>query len=116
MSTHIRTKIVTAVSCFMSTIAVGSALSSVVQAEELQTKTVRFNDLDLSTTDGAKTLYNRIRAAARTVCTSYETDPILRMAGKACIDKAIDNAVRQVNAPALTNLRFGSSNLLLAQK
>jgi UrcA family protein len=117
MNTTIRTKIYTAISCVMGTAALCSALSSSVQAEDAPSKTVRFNDLDITKSDGAKVLYSRIRAAARDVCElSTGSDPILRPAMKACIDKAIDKAVKDVNAPMLTNLRFGSTSVQLASK
>ncbi|MEA3108920.1 MAG: hypothetical protein QOI88_3525 [Gammaproteobacteria bacterium] len=117
MNTTIRTKIYTAISCVMSTAAFCSALSSSVEAEGAPSKTVRFNDLDITKSDGAKVLYSRIRAAARQVCElSTETDPILRVAIKGCIDKAVDKAVKDVNAPMLTQLRFGGTDVRLASK
>jgi UrcA family protein len=117
MNTTIRTKIYTAISCVMGTAALYTALSTSVEAEDVPSKTVRFSDLDITKSDGAKVLYTRIRAAARDVCgLSTGTDPILRMATKGCIDKAVDKAVKDVNAPMLTQLRFGSSDLRLASK
>jgi UrcA family protein len=117
MNTTIRTKIYTAISCIMGTAALGTVLSTSVQAEEVPTKTVRFKDLDITTSDGAKALYSRIRAAARDVCElSTGTDPILRPAIKGCIEKAVDKAVKDVNAPMLTQLRYGSTDLRLASK
>jgi UrcA family protein len=116
MNTSIRTKIYTAIAC-MGTATLCAALSTSVEAEDVATKTVRFNDLDITKSDGAKVLYSRIVAAARDVCElSTETDPILRLAVKACIDKAVDKAVKDVNAPMLTYLRFGSTDVRLASK
>jgi UrcA family protein len=68
MNTTIRTKIYTAISCVMGTAALCTALSTSVEAEDAPSKTVRFNDLDITKSDGAKVLYSRIRAAARDVC------------------------------------------------
>jgi UrcA family protein len=116
MNTSIRTKIYTAISCLMSTAALCSALSTTAEAEDVPSKVVKFNDLDITTPDGAKVLYKRIRAAARDVCDASDTDPVLRGAVKVCIDKAIDKAVKDVNAPMLSNLRFGSSDVRLASK
>lgn len=117
MNTSIRTKIYTAISCVMGAAALGTALSTSVEAEDVPTKTVRFSDLDITKSDGAKVLYRRIRAAARDVCEfSAVTDPILRMANHACIEKAVDKAVKDVNAPLLTYLRFGSTDVRLASK
>ena len=117
MNTSIRTKIYTAISCVISTAALCTAISTSVKAEDVPSKTVRFSDLDITKSDGAKVLYSRIRAAARDVCElSTSTDPILRTAIKGCIDKAVDKAVKDVNAPMLTYLRFGSTDVRLANK
>jgi UrcA family protein len=117
MNTSIRTRIYTAISCLMSTAALCTALSTTAEAEDVPSKIVKFNDLDITTPDGAKVLYKRIRAAARDVCdVSTGNDPIMRTATKVCIDQAVDNAVKRVNAPMLTYLRFGSSDVRLASK
>jgi UrcA family protein len=117
MNTTIRTKIYTAISCVMGTAALCSAISTSVEAEDAPSKTVRFSDLDITKLDGAKVLYSRIRAAAQDVCgLSTRTDPILRMGIKGCIETAVDKAVKDVNAPLLTQLRFGSTDVHLASK
>ena len=117
MNTTIRTKVYTAISCILGTAALCAALPTSAEAEDAPSKTVRFNDLDISKLDGATVLYNRIRAAAQDVCgLSTSTDPILRMALKGCIEKAVDKAVKDVNAPMLTQLRFGRTDVRLASK
>jgi UrcA family protein len=117
MNTTIRTKLYTAASCVIATAALCATLSATARAEDVPTKTVGFSDLDINKSDGAKTLYTRIHAAARDVCEkSTGTDPILRVAFKACVDTAIDKAVKAVNAPMLTQLRFGSSDVRLTSK
>jgi UrcA family protein len=117
MNTSIRTKIYTAISCLMSTAALCSTLSTTAEAEDVPSKVVKFSDLDITTPNGAKVLYQRIRAAAQDVCdVSIGGDPIMRVGTKVCIDKAIDSAVKRVNAPMLTYLRFGSSDVRLASK
>jgi UrcA family protein len=111
MHTIIRTKLYAAIYCAVGTAALG-ALSTSAQAKEQDppSKTVKFADLDIQTPEGAKTLYNRIRVAAREVCElSVGNDPILMGATRACIDTAIDGAVKKVNAPYLTALRFGNT-------
>jgi UrcA family protein len=111
-------KVKAAICCAFGAAALG-ALCTTAQATEpeLASKTVRFADLNLETPDGAKVLYHRIRAAAREVCEqSVSRDPIMTEAVHGCIDKAIDNAVKKVNAPYLTALRFGNSDVRLASK
>jgi UrcA family protein len=61
---------------------------------------VGFSDLDVSTMKGAKTLYLRIRFAAETVCESAATWG--KKEGRACVDKAVDDAVARVNRPLLS--------------
>ncbi len=64
---------------------------------------VQFSDLDLSRIEGTTALYGRLRYAARMVC-----DPILTQRPgvfkeyRACVDKAIADAVAKVNRPLLT--------------
>ena len=109
MNTTIHTKLYAAIYCALGTAALG-ALSTSAQAwdEVPPSKTVRFADLDIQTPEGAKVLYHRIRVAAQEVCgTSISGDPILNQAMHGCVEKAIDNAVKKVNAPYLTALRFG---------
>ena len=118
MNTTTRTKLCTAVYLTLGTAAL-CALSVSVEASDLdvQAKTVKFADLNISNPTGAKILYRRISAAAQDVCVRTSgTDPILRAGTRACMDKAIDKAVNDVNSPALTSLRFGSGDVRLASK
>ncbi|MGO9933719.1 MAG: UrcA family protein [Steroidobacteraceae bacterium] len=61
---------------------------------------VRYPDLDVSTMQGAKTLYLRIRYAAETLCESAATWG--KKEGQACEKKAVNDAVARVDAPLLT--------------
>jgi UrcA family protein len=79
-------------------------------------RTVRFADLDITRPAGAKVLYGRISAAAQEVChLSHSRDLKLRQVEHACIEAAVDTAVKTINAPALSALRFGSA-IRLASK
>ncbi len=64
---------------------------------EVPTKTVSFRDLDLSTADGAQTLYGRIEDAAREVCRGTELAEF-----DACRAHAIEDAVEFVGSPLLS--------------
>jgi UrcA family protein len=115
MNRTLRTKLYTAIYCTLGTAALCAA--SVQAAEDVPSKTVRFADLNITTEAGAKVLYSRIRAAAQDVChDSSGGDPIQRLGVSACIAKAIDKAVRDVNSPVLSSLRFGSGDVRLASK
>ena len=112
------TKVKAAIYCTFGAAVLGALWTTVQATEpEVPTKTVRFADLNLETPNGAKALYHRLRVAAREVCEqSVGSDPIMSPAVRGCIDQAIDNAVRKVNAPYLTALRFGNGDVRLASK
>lgn len=64
---------------------------------------VRLADLDLSRSQGAALLYQRLRAAAEAVCARLDDDQLGRhMAFKSCVQGAIGRAVAGVDRPALT--------------
>jgi UrcA family protein len=116
----IRTKLYAAICVLFGSAAVGTPWTS-AQADEQNppTKTVKFADLDIQTVAGAKILYRRIRLAAEKVCEPISRDAALSEAVPHCVNTAIDNAVRKVDAPYLTALRFGNgnnSNVRLASK
>ncbi|HEY4971667.1 MAG TPA: UrcA family protein [Steroidobacteraceae bacterium] len=111
-----RNKLFTVIYCLLVAAWASTLVATAGAEESLPSKTVRYSDLDISKPEGAKALYQRIRAAARDVCDlSIAGDPVLRAATQACVDTAIDNAVRKVDAPALTSLRFGG-DIRLASK
>jgi UrcA family protein len=110
MNTTLRTKLYTAICLAIGTAAV-SALTIVAGADDLSAPaiTVKFDDLNIASPAGAKALYRRIQAAAVEVCPQADNADLHMVAIRgACIDHAIDNAVRKVDSTALTELRFGS--------
>jgi UrcA family protein len=67
--------------------------------------TVSYSDLDLTRAEGARTLYGRIRTAARRACSPEEYGIYsLRQNYRACVTEAVREAVGQVNQPTLTAL------------
>jgi UrcA family protein len=110
MNTTLRTKAYTVIFCALGTAAF-TTLTTPAGADGLSppTKTVKFDDLNITTAAGAKVLYRRIQTAAVEVCPAQMSYSLrMEQAQRACVDHAIDNAVRKVNSPALTELRFGS--------
>jgi UrcA family protein len=72
------------------------------QAGDAPEVTVRYSDLNLSTTDGASELYRRISVAARQVCPDvYSRDLRTSVAGERCEANAVAKAVRELNSPQL---------------
>ena len=68
----------------------------------VESRTVRFADLNISNPSGAHALYRRIQAAAQVVCSSYFfwTD-----SDKArCVRDATADAVTKINQPALSTV------------
>jgi UrcA family protein len=88
--------------------ALTSSLAAVSFASDssgaLQMK-VKYGDLNVSSTSGAASLYNRIRGAADTVCHPFQpanpADLHARKVFAACVQKAMSKAINEVNEPAL---------------
>lgn len=60
--------------------------------------TVKFGDLNVSSPEGAAALYARIRSAAKSVCSPWESSSYPINTGfTACVHKAIADAVTKVN-------------------
>jgi UrcA family protein len=68
--------------------------------EAARKEVVPFRDLDLSKIEGVTKLYGRISHAARDVCDPLETWYPQKY--RACVDKAIADAVAKVNRPLLS--------------
>lgn len=76
------------------------AFSTASADEPVRSETVKFQDLNVNTPQGAQALYDRIHSAAKHVCS--ETDPILLLASASCARKAEANAIEKLNLPQLT--------------
>jgi UrcA family protein len=79
-------------------------------ADALPTQRVSYADLDISKPAGAKVLYRRIDAAAHQVCV-FDASRDLRVAERerACVNGAIDKAVKDVNSAALSELHAANA-------
>jgi UrcA family protein len=83
------------------------ALPALVQADTeagVPTEVVRFQDLNLTSVQGVRVLYGRIRNAASDVCEPLETtgSRIPSAAWRRCLAQAIAGAVRSIDSPLLT--------------
>ncbi|MFZ1989405.1 MAG: UrcA family protein [Alphaproteobacteria bacterium] len=77
-----------------------------VTITEQRSVTVRYSDLDISTSPGAHELLARITRAAEMACDShFTTDLVGASATKACINDAIDRAVAEVGSPLVAEAR-----------
>ena len=87
-----------------STAVLSLVLNAAYAEEAPKSLTVQFADLDLSKDAGAATLFNRIKGAAKRVCSTHSDGTTLREKQKyaACIEFALSNAVARVDRPELT--------------
>jgi UrcA family protein len=86
---------------------VGLFAAGQLPAAEPYSVTVKYNDLNLSTLAGARTLYGRISAAARSVC-GYEGRSFTDQAfWNGCYRGAVADAVAKVGSPLLTAVHTG---------
>lgn len=99
----------------------GAARASQLEPSKGQTRlVVRFADLDLATAHGIRTLYLRIRGAARSACGVYERPDDLFPAPtlEACEREAIGSAIAAAHVPSLTSYyeqrRAGAARPLFA--
>jgi UrcA family protein len=83
----------------------GAIAATVESHYEVSQRIVRFADLDITRSAGAATLYARITSAARAVCGPSLSSREFGSSSQTrqCQEQAIERAVTDVNAPALTS-------------
>jgi UrcA family protein len=100
-----------ALTCSIATVSFASDGSDPLQVK------VKYGDLNVSSTAGATTLYNRIRVAAQGVCHPFNNrDFALQKLFAACVHKAMSNAVNEVDQPVLSaiyNAKTGTSKPIM---
>jgi UrcA family protein len=98
-------------------------LAGVTQAQEatagdnVPKQAVVYSDLNLNSNAGVQVLYKRIQGAANQVC-GREAD-VLDLQGmsvrKACVERAVSEAVAAVNSPLLTRVNLAKSGSPMQQ-
>jgi UrcA family protein len=74
-------------------------------AADIPSVVVSYGDLDLSSTDGVRTLYKRISLAAQEVCPSVNSMEAKQVAfARHCRKDAIEHAVAQIHSAQLVAL------------
>jgi UrcA family protein len=102
ISTHLASLITTAI--FGALALSCGAVSTAAEIGDLPQVLVKFEDLNLATLQGAGALYGRIAAAADEVCQSHAVDSrdlFAQQQLRACVHKAIADAVIKVGQPQL---------------
>jgi UrcA family protein len=99
--TTVASKLVLAVAGFAASVTAFAGTAAL----DAPSVSVRYDDLNLSTTAGVDTLYRRISVAARSVCPDvYSRDPSVVIAANRCQSAAVAKAVSEVNNPSLAML------------
>ena len=94
---------VIAIAIFSALVSSFAAVCRAADTGDMPKAIVKYADLDVSTSMGAATLYNRIRFAAEGVCAPLDHgDLASKMHQGICVKQAIEGAVTEVNRPALT--------------
>jgi UrcA family protein len=92
-----------ATTTLICTLALSSQLTQAAPPPDVHSIDVPFADLDLTRSEGAAVLYQRIRAAAKRVCASLDArDLASQMRFRGCVETAMGSAVAKVDRPALT--------------
>jgi UrcA family protein len=88
------------------TCVTGTALAQDQSGAFTRVMTVHYSDLNLATTAGATTLYNRIVGAARYVCgeEGYPNGIDMQNYWNGCFKSAVNDAVTKVHSPLLTQV------------
>jgi UrcA family protein len=95
----------TPVAVALAAITACAALATGARAADVAQVHVKYADLNVNTDAGAAVLYRRIHAAANQVCAMPGDRELVVLAGtKACVDRAIAEAVAAVKSPTLSKL------------
>jgi UrcA family protein len=101
MMSVVKRCVVAIVTC--SVAALSNAAVAADWVGDVPTVTVSYADLNVDHSEGAATLYRRIRVAAKDVCSFLEgRDPDKVLLWEQCMHKAIADAVAKVDKPVLT--------------
>ena len=102
--------------------AVGAGIAQADTPPLVQTNSqqVAFDDLNLASESGARTLLVRIEKAARAACGPFTRSALLpreQAHHRKCVAEAVDAAVKRVDLPTLTALHTGApADLALAAR
>lgn len=118
MSSKVKSLIPAPVAVVSALLLAMGVISSAYGNEQPRSETVKFADLDVVSPSGVQTLYERIHAAARRVCS--DGDPLQQLAASACARKAEAKAIAKVSLPQLTAFyqmkNGGQSQTLIATR
>ena len=96
---------------WLTTFGAGIAQADTPPQVEAKTLEVSYDDLNIGSQSGARTLLVRIEKAARNACGPITHSPLLpreRAYQRECVVDAVDAAVKRVDLPTLTALHTGA--------
>ncbi len=98
-------KSILAFAAVLSTAAIAHA-APVTSETDVPRMTVRYGDLNLATSSGVHTLYDRMQTASRAACANFgEGNSVSdRRINQACRDQLVQLGVEKMNSRALTAL------------
>ncbi len=83
---------------FLSLTAFSAGAARAEPASDVRQARVAYGDLDLTTAQGARTLWSRVRSAAREVCWDGSGDIVRNREARLCEDEAMRRAADAVAA------------------
>ncbi len=87
-----------------------SAMANIHEAGVVtRTQTVKYSSSTAVTTDGARTLYRKLLAAADKVCSDAAMGDISIESHKVCVSDALDKAVQAVAIPMILEMHTRST-------
>ena len=90
---------------FESTGCVSSAVQNLPNSEGVLQKRVSYAGLDLNSVTGAQILLHRLKSAAEQVCEPFDGQRLeQKYRWHECYERALANAIREVNHPQVTML------------
>jgi UrcA family protein len=99
-----RARLLAAATCGALALALGGAQAA-APSDDAPSVRVHYDDLNLASPEGARTLYRRIVAAAHAVCPQEDMRDLERYgASLKCQSTAIEQAVRAIHDPRLAAL------------
>ena len=84
-------------------LGLGAQLTYATPPQDVHFVEVHFSDLDLTRSEGAAALHQRLYGAAKTVCASLDArDLASQMRFKDCVQTGVGSAVAKIDRPVLT--------------
>ncbi len=78
-------------------------------ADQPETRAVSTASVNFTDEAAVKSFYARLRGAAKEVCDSYSTNPVVAQKDRACVNQIMAQAVQKMDRPLLTAMYRSNS-------